>query len=107
MFDEPKVERRCIRDHLNMMGVLKVSIGDWDPRPIDNLERLLELRSAGEHGDPELGLLRKLLQTQVRKLARYRCERCGFRARDFHWQCPGCTNWDTYPPRRVEEVEAG
>jgi lipopolysaccharide biosynthesis regulator YciM len=70
-------------------------------------ERLLELRSAGEHGDPELGLLRKLLQTQVRKLARYRCERCGFRARDFHWQCPGCKNWDTYPPRRIEDVEAG
>ncbi|HUN92863.1 MAG TPA: lipopolysaccharide assembly protein LapB [Burkholderiaceae bacterium] len=68
-------------------------------------ERLLELRSAAANGDPELESLRALIRTQVRKLARYRCGHCGFRARDFHWQCPGCKNWDSYPPRRIEEVE--
>jgi lipopolysaccharide biosynthesis regulator YciM len=70
-------------------------------------ERLLALRSAAVKGDPELDLLRTLIHAQARKLARYRCEKCGFRAREFHWQCPGCTQWDSYPPRRVEELEAG
>ncbi|MCK7494181.1 MAG: hypothetical protein MZW92_25400 [Comamonadaceae bacterium] len=36
--------------------------------------------------DAELELLRALIQSQARKLARYRCSKCGFRAREFHWQ---------------------
>jgi lipopolysaccharide biosynthesis regulator YciM len=50
-------------------------------------------------------LLASLLRGQTRKLARYRCTRCGFRAREYHWNCPGCTGWDTYPPRRIEELD--
>jgi lipopolysaccharide biosynthesis regulator YciM len=69
-------------------------------------ERLLAVRSAAVKGDPELDLLRSLIHTQTRKLARFRCNKCGFRAREFHWQCPGCTNWDSYPPRRIEELDA-
>jgi lipopolysaccharide biosynthesis regulator YciM len=49
--------------------------------------------------------LRGLIQAHAQKLARYRCNRCGFRSREFYWNCPGCSNWDTYPPRRIEELE--
>ena len=69
-------------------------------------ERLLETRLAGNKEDTELQMLATLLRGQTRKLARYRCTRCGFRAREYHWHCPGCTGWDTYPPRRIEELEA-
>jgi lipopolysaccharide biosynthesis regulator YciM len=69
-------------------------------------EKLLAIRSAAVKGDPELDLLRNLIHSQTRKLARYRCNKCGFRAREFHWQCPGCTSWDSYPPRRIEELDA-
>ncbi len=65
-------------------------------------ERLL----AGRAAEPPMDQLRLLLQSQVRKLARYRCSKCGFRAREFHWQCPGCSSWDSYPPRRIEELDA-
>jgi lipopolysaccharide biosynthesis regulator YciM len=68
-------------------------------------ERLAEARLAIAPGDEELTLLSTLLKGHARKLARYRCSKCGFRAREFHWNCPGCTNWDTYPPRRGEEFE--
>ena len=68
-------------------------------------ERLLSIRAAQSGVDPELALLRGMIQTQAQKLARYRCSRCGFRSREFYWQCPGCTNWDSYPPRRIEELE--
>jgi lipopolysaccharide biosynthesis regulator YciM len=70
-------------------------------------EKLLGLRSAAVSGDAELDLLRQLIHTQTRKLARFRCSKCGFRAREYHWQCPGCTSWDSYPPRRIEELEIG
>jgi lipopolysaccharide biosynthesis regulator YciM len=72
-------------------------------------EKLLALRSAaakGRAGDPELDLLRTLIHGQTRKLARYRCNKCGFRAREFHWCCPGCTSWDSYAPRRIEELDS-
>ncbi len=72
-------------------------------------ERLLEARMANNqnHGkvDGELQLLSSLLSNHNQKLARYRCSKCGFRAREFHWNCPGCTSWDSYPPRRVEELD--
>jgi lipopolysaccharide biosynthesis regulator YciM len=68
-------------------------------------ERLLSLRAAQSSADPEWSLLRALIQAQAQKLARYRCSRCGFRSREFYWQCPGCTRWDSYPPRRIEELE--
>jgi lipopolysaccharide biosynthesis regulator YciM len=69
-------------------------------------ERLLAARSSAVAGDAELEQLRTLLATHTRRLARYRCSKCGFRAREFHWQCPGCSSWDSYPPRRVEELDA-
>jgi lipopolysaccharide biosynthesis regulator YciM len=72
-------------------------------------ERLLEARMAINQNngkdDGELRLLSSLLSNHTQKLARYRCSKCGFRAREFHWNCPGCTNWDSYPPRRVEELD--
>jgi lipopolysaccharide biosynthesis regulator YciM len=48
--------------------------------------------------------LRQLIHAQTRRLARYRCGTCGFRAREYHWLCPGCASWDSYPPKRVEEL---
>jgi lipopolysaccharide biosynthesis regulator YciM len=35
---------------------------------------------------------------------RYRCAACGFEAQRYFWQCPGCLSWDSFPPRRVEEL---
>ena len=68
-------------------------------------ERLAEARLALNPGDEELASMSKLLQSHARKLARYRCSKCGFRAREYHWNCPGCSSWDSYPPRRVEELD--
>jgi len=69
-------------------------------------ERLLALRAASNPGDGVLDTLRSLLGSQSRRLARYRCSQCGLRIRTFAWQCPGCAGWETYAPRRIEEIEA-
>jgi len=68
-------------------------------------ERLTEARLALNPGDQELASLSKLLKGHASKLARYRCSRCGFRTREYQWNCPGCSSWDSYPPRRVEELD--
>ena len=71
------------------------------------LDKLLEaeILSAPVERRHDLELVRNLVQGQTRRLARYRCETCGFRARQFHWQCPACMSWETYPPRRTEEFD--
>jgi lipopolysaccharide biosynthesis regulator YciM len=44
------------------------------------------------------------LDQAAKPLARYRCAACGFEAKEHYWHCPGCQAWDSYPPRRVEEL---
>ena len=48
--------------------------------------------------------VQKALEQASRPLARYRCAACGFEAKEHFWHCPGCQAWDSYPPRRVEEL---
>jgi len=52
----------------------------------------------------ELSMVKNLVHGYAKKLARYQCGQCGFKARQFYWQCPGCSRWDTYAPRRTEEL---
>jgi lipopolysaccharide assembly protein B len=47
-----------------------------------------------------------LLKQRTSSIARYTCSNCGFRARRFYWQCPGCNHWDVYSPKRSEGVGA-
>jgi len=72
------------------------------------LDRLLEAQIVGtEIPDRrrDLELVRSLIHSHTTRLARYRCENCGFKARQFYWHCPACGGWETYPPRRTEEFE--
>ncbi|HTQ76739.1 MAG TPA: lipopolysaccharide assembly protein LapB [Burkholderiales bacterium] len=72
------------------------------------LDRLLEAQIVGAASPGrrrDLELVRNLVHSHTRRLARYRCENCGFKARQFHWLCPACGGWETYPPRRSEEFD--
>ncbi len=70
------------------------------------LDKLLEARlmDAPAHVWEELSMVKNLVQRYTQKLARYQCSHCGFKARQFYWHCPGCNRWETYPPRRTEEL---
>ena len=48
--------------------------------------------------------VQRALDHAVKPLTRYRCAACGFEGKQHFWQCPGCQAWDSYPPRRVEEL---
>lgn len=49
-------------------------------------------------------VVQRSVEEAVRPLARYRCAACGFEAQGYFWQCPGCQAWDSFPPRRIEEL---
>ena len=89
--------RGALRSHPSLLG----------------LDRLLEAELANGEGDADHGpvpgadltLLRSLIHKHTQRLDRYACRSCGFQARRFYWQCPGCNAWETYAPRRLEELE--
>jgi lipopolysaccharide biosynthesis regulator YciM len=54
--------------------------------------------------DGELQGVRDAVGRAARPLQRYRCAACGFETQHYFWQCPGCLNWDSYPPQRIEEL---
>ncbi|GAA5233474.1 lipopolysaccharide assembly protein LapB [Verticiella sediminum] len=55
--------------------------------------------------DEDAALVRSLINRHTQRLGRYACRACGFRAKRFYWQCPGCNAWETYLPKRLEELE--
>lgn len=80
------------------------------------LDRLLEAELSSTDGSQQnqeqgpvpgadLSLLRSLIHKHTQRLDRYACRTCGFQARRYYWQCPGCNGWETYAPRRLEELE--
>ncbi|MDR1887956.1 MAG: lipopolysaccharide assembly protein LapB [Zoogloeaceae bacterium] len=72
------------------------------------LEKLISARLplVSNESRADLELARTIIQGYTRRLARYRCNDCGFRARQFYWRCPACGGWETYPPRRAEEFDS-
>jgi lipopolysaccharide biosynthesis regulator YciM len=71
------------------------------------LDKLLEaqLLEAPIERRRDLELIKELVHQHTRGLAMYKCDNCGFRARQFYWHCPACGAWETYAPRRTEEKE--
>ena len=48
--------------------------------------------------------VQRALDRAAKPLTRYRCAACGCEAQLHFWHCPGCQAWDSYPPRRIEEL---
>ncbi|MDP2828153.1 MAG: lipopolysaccharide assembly protein LapB [Sulfuricellaceae bacterium] len=71
------------------------------------LNKLLEaaLLDAPAERRQDISLAKNLIHQHSQRLALYRCESCGFKARTFHWHCPACGGWETFPPRRTEDQE--
>ncbi len=49
-------------------------------------------------------VVQRSVEHAARPLARYRCAACGFEAQGYFWQCPGCQAWESFPPKRIEEL---
>jgi lipopolysaccharide biosynthesis regulator YciM len=71
------------------------------------LDKLLEAAVFTVPADKrtDVELIKSLIHGHTRRVARYCCERCGFKARQFYWRCPACGEWESYPPRRTEEFD--
>ena len=68
------------------------------------LDRLLEAEMLGATQDRrrDLEMVKDLVHQHTKRLGLYRCEHCGFRAKNYYWRCPGCARWESYSPRISE-----
>jgi lipopolysaccharide biosynthesis regulator YciM len=91
----PEAAHKLVRDELRRNQTLL------------GLDRLLdaELLVVRPERRSDVQLVKNLVHSHTQRLARYRCENCGFKARQFYWHCPACGGWETYPPRRSEEFD--
>jgi len=71
------------------------------------LDKLLEaqMQTLPPESRTDSDLMKGIIHAHTRRVARYRCDTCGFKARQFHWRCPACGGWETYPPKRTEEFD--
>lgn len=91
----PEPAYRLVRDELRRNPTLL------------GLDKLLEAQVlvAPPERRSDLELVKNLVHGHTRRVARYQCDNCGFKARQFHWRCPACGGWETYPPKRTEEFD--
>ena len=82
-------------------GVQAAHVGDSA-----NAANAAEIGSAADRA-ADRARMQALLKRQSDHLSRYVCGVCGFRARRYYWQCPGCNRWDSYSPRRTDDAASG
>ncbi len=66
------------------------------------LDRLLQAKVSGMP-DGDLRLVMDAIKQHLERTAFYRCTTCGYTARQFHWHCPSCSEWETLPPKYERE----
>lgn len=89
--------QQALGAHLSLLGLERALATELKNNQINE--------PAHDNGDSLLGveLLKRLVARHTPRLDRYGCRVCGFQARAYYWQCPGCHGWETYSPKRLEE----
>jgi lipopolysaccharide assembly protein B len=72
---------------------------------LSGLAHLLDMSERAGTQFPDAAIARDLVKSQALRLGKFSCKQCGFQAKQYYWQCPGCNQWDSTEPRRLEEQE--
>ena len=72
---------------------------------LTTLDQLLQARAmANDVNDQDVQLMQQTVRNAIGNRAAYHCNECGFRAKQYHWQCPACNAWETLPAEPSEDV---
>lgn len=80
-----------------------MAISELERKPsLQTLEQLLKARSLQANPSADNGLIQQTVRYAIGNRTAYCCEQCGFKARNFHWQCPACNAWEALPAEPKE-----
>lgn len=80
-----------------------MAVSELERKPsLQTLEQLLKARSLQANTAADNGLIQQTVRYAIGNRTAYCCEQCGFKARNFHWQCPACNAWEALPAEPKE-----
>jgi lipopolysaccharide biosynthesis regulator YciM len=76
---------------------------------LNTLDQLLQARAMADEtknrrGNQDIQLMQQTVRNAIGNRAAYHCDQCGFRAKQFHWQCPACNAWESLPAEPSEAI---
>ena len=73
---------------------------------LNTLDQLLQARAmADDVNNQDVQLMQQTVRNAIGNRAAYHCNLCGFRAKQYHWQCPACNAWESLPAEPSETIE--
>lgn len=80
-----------------------MAISELERKPsLQTLEQLLKARGLQANPSTDNALTQQTVRYAIGNRTAYCCEQCGFKARNFHWQCPACNAWEALPAEPKE-----
>ena len=81
----------------------RMAIDELERKPsLQTLDQLLKARGLQAEPNTDNGLMQQTVRYAIGNRSAYCCEQCGFKARNFHWQCPACNAWEALPAELKE-----
>ncbi len=67
---------------------------------LDHLFQILTIKKSNEIENIEL--IQQTIKNSISERRFFNCNECGFKAKQFHWQCPGCNSWESLPSEPID-----
>jgi len=73
---------------------------------LTTLDQLLQARAMADDNscNQDVQLMQQTVRNAIGNRAAYHCNQCGFRAKQYHWQCPACNAWESLPAEPSETI---
>jgi lipopolysaccharide assembly protein B len=76
---------------------------------LTTLDQLLQARAMADEtqkqsSNQDIQLMQQTVRNAIGNRVAYHCDQCGFRAKQYHWQCPACNAWESLPAEPSEAV---
>ncbi|MEE9331340.1 MAG: lipopolysaccharide assembly protein LapB [Methylophilaceae bacterium] len=72
---------------------------------LQTLDQLLQARAMSENNsNQDIQLMQQTVRNAIGTRAAYHCNQCGFRAKQYHWQCPACNAWESLPSEASDAI---
>lgn len=76
---------------------------------LQTLDQLLQARALSDDvhkntSSDDIQLMQQTVRNAIGNRAAYHCNQCGFRAKQYHWQCPACNAWESLPSEPSEAI---
>jgi len=69
------------------------------------LDKLFQAQAIGKKSKIEnIELIQQTIKNTIGDRRFYMCDQCGFKARQFHWQCPACNAWESLPSEPADII---